>query len=359
MSVSLAREAIQKLTAYESARSLNIQGKVFLDANEAPESPLEDFPGLNRYPEPQPEKLVRRLCSIYGVPSSRLIIGRGSDEAIDLLVRVFCEAGKDRILICPPTYGMYEISAKIQGVEIVKIPMILDRETQSGAIHPALDEEKIVAAIGSGVKMIFICSPNNPTGTPFEAELLVRIAKAATDRAIVVIDEAYAEFSDRKSMVAEVERLPNLVVLRTLSKAWAIAGARCGVAISSEPLIKLLQKVRAPYPLSAPAVGTILKSTDALRQEKLKLRVQSLKEARMFMITELAKLDCVKAFFPSDANFILLQTTDSKSIMSRAASQGVILRDRSSEPGLENCIRITLGTPDENRQVLEILGARS
>jgi histidinol-phosphate aminotransferase len=352
MSASLARLSIQKLKAYESARSLTTEGSIFLDANEAPTSPLSDFPNLNRYPEPQPKTLVSRLCNIYGIDSSHLMVGRGSDEAIDLLVRVFCESGKDRILICPPTYGMYEISAQIQGIETLKIPMVFSKTGK--ASHPVLDETKILAAIETGVKMIFICSPNNPTGTKFESALLTRICVAAVGKSIVVVDEAYAEFSEAESMISKIAEFPNLVVLRTLSKAWAIAGARCGVALAQNPLIQLLHKVRAPYPMSAPAVNTILKSTDSERQDLLRDRVLAIRSERNQLSAELLKLNCVKSIFPSSTNFLLIETTDPKAIMQAARAEGMILRDRSSELGLEGCVRITMGTNSENQRVLTL-----
>jgi histidinol-phosphate aminotransferase len=357
MSATLARRAIQELKAYESARSLTTEGSVFLDANEAPSSPLDDFSNLNRYPEPQPKVLVQKLSELYHVPVSQLMVGRGSDEAIDLLLRVFCESGKDKILICPPTYGMYEISAKIQGVETLKIPMIFKENLESKRTLPVLDEERILNAINSGVKIVFICSPNNPTATPFAPELLIRICQAAVDKSIVVVDEAYAEFSEVKSMTSMIDTFPNLVVLRTLSKAWAIAGARCGVALAQTPIIQLLHKVRAPYPMSSPAVNTILKSIDPTRQALLHERVKTIQLEREVLISELQRLSSIKSIFPSATNFLLVRTTDAKAVMTMARAQGMILRDRSSEYGLENCVRITLGTNEENQKVIALFKA--
>jgi histidinol-phosphate aminotransferase len=356
MSTRLARPEILELRAYESARSLTTEGKVFLDANESPVSPL-DFPNLNRYPEPQPKALVERLGSLYSVPREKLMIGRGSDEAIDLIVRVFCRAGQDQILICPPTYGMYEISAKIQGAGILRVPMILDGENSrldEAAILAALEKNSDHTQTGS-VKIIFLCSPNNPTGSPFALAALTRICKATIDKAIVVIDEAYGEFSDDQSMMAKVDEFSNLVVLRTLSKAWAIAGARCGVAISSPPLIALLQKVRAPYPLSLPAIQTILAATDERHHQQLQIRIQEIKNEKARMIAELNKMQAADLIYPSATNFFLARFKNPPAILQKMKSQGVVLRDRSHEAGLEHCIRITVGTPAENNQVLRLI----
>lgn len=348
MSAKLARIEIQKMAAYQSARSLKNNGSVFLDANESPFTPLAGL-GLNRYPEPQPEQLVKRLSHIYQVPSQNLLVGRGSDEAIDLVVRVFCRPGEDQILICPPTYGMYEISAKIQNAGIIRVPLRIDGLTVT------LDEESILIRIKEGVKILFLCSPNNPTGTAFPREALKRICEAALEKTIVVIDEAYSEFSNELSMISEINRYPNLIVLRTLSKAWAAAGVRCGVALGQEPLIQLLQKVRAPYPLSQPASEAALLATNSESKRALHLRTEQIKIARDEFGCELKKLECVDFILPSSTNFLLVRFKDAKSVMKAAAGKEIVLRDRSSEAGLSQCIRITVGTRDENKQVLEML----
>ena len=345
---NLARPEILKMKAYESARSLNTEGRIFLDANESPSSPIS-LQNANRYPDPQPKALVERLCSLYQVTSKQIMIGRGSDEAIDLLVRVFCAAGKDQILICPPTYGMYEISANIQGAGITRVPMILDREKSR------LNEDGIIQAIQDGVKIVFICSPNNPTGTPFDRAVISRICEAARGKSIVVADEAYMEFSESTGMIPEIPKHENLVVLRTLSKAWAVAGLRCGVALGQEPLINLLQKVRAPYPLPTPAVISVMEATDSIRQEALSKRVKLIQTEKTRMITELQKINSVDFIYPSSANFILVKFKNPSTILTQSKAKGIILRDRSTVVGLEGCIRITLGSPEENQQVLSLI----
>ena len=352
----LARPDLLNLAPYSSARSLNTQGSVFLDANEAPVAPAlfsSSTPFLNRYPEPQPVLLLERFSKLYQVPSSKLLIGRGSDEAIDLLVRGFCRAGIDKILTCPPTYGMYEMSAKIQGAQTVHVPLISTSEDEL-----LLDEVGIAQAIKreKNLKLIFICSPNNPTGTPFSTETITRICKLASRTSFVVVDEAYLEFQTSDSILASLKSLPNLVVLRTLSKAWALAGVRCGVAIADEAVIELLQKIRPPYPLSTPAIQAILDGTSSIQQERLTKRVQSIRTERDSLIARLKKLETVEKIFPSSTNFILVKFKNSGRIFSNLRAKGIILRDRSTELGLENCIRITVGTEEENTTLLQALG---
>jgi histidinol-phosphate aminotransferase len=348
----LARPEILALKAYESARSLvsseaEAQGpRIYLDANESPFG--EDR--INRYPEPQPRELVERMESLYGVSGRQLVIGRGSDEAIDLLVRTFCRPGADGILICPPTYGVYEIAAQIQGARVERVPLRFDAQ------GPVLDEEGIASKLADPtIKLVFLCSPNNPTGTAFDPAALERVSRLAGERALVVVDEAYAEFSDRESMIGRLRSLPNLVVLRTLSKAWGLAGARCGVAIAAPELIALLHKVRAPYPLPLPAVRTVLAATDADARERLAANVSRIRAARSNLAARLRELRGAREILESQANFVLVRFERSEPVMARAREAGIILRDRTREPGLEGCVRITLGSDSENDAVLRAL----
>lgn len=345
---NLARPEILALKAYESARSLvsSQSASVYLDANESP------YGEFNRYPEPQPKELVERLCGLCGVTADQMVIGRGSDEAIDLLVRTFCRPGQDSILICPPTYGVYEIAAQIQGARITRVPLSFEKQSFK------LDEAGIEAAMGepgANIKIVFLCSPNNPTGTAFDPEALGRICEAALGKAIVVVDEAYAEFSERRSMIGSLSRFANLVVLRTLSKAWALAAARCGVSLASPELTALLHKVRAPYPLSLPAVQAVLAATDRAAQDGLKTRVSLISDSRRKLISRLVELPGVVEIFESSANFILVRFKDSAAVMSASRAAGIILRDRSKEAGLAGCVRITLGSETENQALLEAL----
>jgi len=432
---SLARPSILKLRPYQSARSVaarsfaagdaplspsensNTINTVYLDANESPYS-TNEIP-LNRYPDPQPAALKNRMAELYNVPAHQLLIGRGADEAIDLLVRVFCEPGKDRILICPPTYGMYEVSAQIQDVEICRVPLkagvkavpapLTTNSMFSSDIKAKcrssfqLDFQGIVDALmerrqtesgdeAGPIKLIFICSPNNPTGTAFDLDIIYRICEAAMGRAIVVVDEAYAEFHLSEggrpesverpvpmsmqtnlgqgrvtqkcvtqtcvSMLSEISRFPNLVVLRTLSKAWAMAGVRCGVAIAQEPLVQLLQKVRAPYPLSYPSIQAAWMGIDRLQEEVLRSRIATIRRERERLVDELSSLPSVEEIFPTETNFILVKFKNAKEVMTVSRAQGIVLRDRSSEPGLDGCIRITVGSKSENAALISVLRGR-
>ncbi len=350
--LSLARPEILALRPYESARSLTTQGTVFLDANESPISPSVDIPFLNRYPEPQPRSLIERFSKLYKVSPSMILIGRGSDEAIDLIVRTFCEPKQDSVLICPPTYGMYEISSGIQGARIVRVPLLF--ESENGSKNIFIDEVGMQAALNKdkNIKIIFLCSPNNPTGTAFNLKSLLRICEISRERCIVVIDEAYAEFNENTSMLQNLLNFNNLIILRTLSKAWAMAGARCGVAIAHPSLIQLLQKILPPYPLSTPAIQAILHATDTAHQNGLQERVINNQTERDFLKAALSSLKEVKNIYPSATNFLLIRFQNSTHLFNFLKSNGIILRNRTNEPGLDGCIRITLGTPAENRLLL-------
>ena len=324
--LELARPAVRALKPYVSARSLTLEGRVFLDANEAPESGLPDIPGLNRYPEPQPGKLLALLAQRHGVGREKIVIGRGSDEAIDLLVRAFCEAGRDSILITPPTYGVYEIAAAIQGAKVARVPLLHGDGWR-------LDEAGISRELDNNqyIKLIFLCSPNNPTGTGFDPEVIARIARSAGERALVVVDEAYAEFSRRQSLLERLDSLPNLIVLRTLSKAWAAAGVRCGVAIGAPELIDLLQRIRAPYPLSAPQIERIEQALSPESELRLRERVARVRAERARMAAALLELESVRRVDPSEANFLLIEVAHRERLLQATRARGII---RWSHQGL-------------------------
>ena len=365
LATQLVRQNILELAPYESARSLDLdsgllenQSTISLDANEAPVDLWSEEGGrLNRYPEPQPRILLNRFSKLYGTSPRSILIGRGSDEAIDLLIRGFCEPKEDEILICPPTYGMYEVSARIQGVTVQTVPLLQNTEGFSldeTAIHRKLNQNR-------NIKIAFLCVPNNPTGTGFAPEALIRIAEMTSDKCLLVIDEAYQEFSKFPSMSDWLSRFPHLVVLRTLSKAWALAGVRCGTALAQPEVIEILQKIRAPYPIPTPCVDVIVAATSDAQQGKMRRQVESILEQRDQLSTQLARIPWIENVFPSDTNFILFKLdeaqTASKTVYEALRKQGIILRDRSKDLGLKNCIRITIGTPAENQKVLEALVA--
>jgi histidinol-phosphate aminotransferase len=341
--LNLVRPAIRDMAAYSSARSLGFEGKYYLDANESPWNPFNGSyttSGVNRYPSPQPPVLVQKLAKLYHVEASNLIVGRGADDAIDWIVRAFCEARLDSVITCPPTYGMYEISTRLQGGIILEVPT-----TREEQFVPNI--EKILATIQDGTKLVFICSPNNPTGNTVPTTLIKNLATKLMGKSMLVVDEAYIEFSSQHSFVSELSNHPNVLILRTLSKSFGLAGARCGVAIGHPSVISVLQKVRAPYPIAFPALEVIEKVLS--NANGYTLRVKQTVEQRDILIETLKDLPSVKKVFPSDTNFILLQTRDAKEFMSACHAVGVIIRDRSQDIGLKDCVRITVGSPDENK----------
>lgn len=354
--LSLVRPEILALTPYSSARKEASGGKVWLDANENPLTPHAAAPRLNRYPEPQPAEVVSRLASLYGVTPDRLLVTRGSDEGIDLLLRAFCRAGLDAILTTPPTYGMYAVAAGIQGAHVITVPLVREKDF-------AVDADAVLRAAtaspepngegGSPVKLVFLCSPNNPTGQLLDRDAVLKIVTTLATRAVVVVDEAYAEFSTEPSFVQELGAHANLVVLRTLSKAYGLAGARVGVTLASPQLIGVLQKIIAPYPIPAPVVRAAL---DALTPAGIAAARQSaldLVGERRRLTASLVKLPHVRKIWPSDANFLLVEVTDSARVMNLARAAGLVIRDRSKD--VPNTVRITIGTRTENDFALETL----
>jgi histidinol-phosphate aminotransferase len=256
----LARPEIVALKAYEHAiwepslerlHANELPWRSFMDRSEA---------GLNRYPEPQPHLLVERLAALYGVSEKRVLVGRGSDEGIDLLVRGFCRAGQDSVVICPPTFGMYAVAARIQGAGVLSVPLLAERGF-------ALDESAVLARCTADVKLVFLCTPNNPTANLLDEQAILRLARALLGKAIIVIDEAYIEFSAAQSLARYVADLPNLAVLRTLSKAYALAGARCGTLIADPEVITLLRKVIPPYALTQLTLEAVLKQLEPAQIE--------------------------------------------------------------------------------------------
>ena len=346
----LARPEVRELVPYSSARSLSTEGEIFLDANESPWGPFDgdDALELNRYPEPQPEALLAKLSNLYGVPNSSLFMGRGADDAIDALVRTFCAAGKDSILICPPTYGVYEVAARIQGATVRRVPVQMENGFE-------VDPDAVLSAWASGTKLVFLCSPNNPTGNLIPPSSIERICRGLEGRAVVVLDEAYVEFAREESFCERMGDFPNLVVLRTLSKAWALAGARCGVAIAHPAVIELLQKVRAPYPLSAPSLKVALKGLSAEGVAAAGERVSRILKSRGELARQLSLLPQVERVFPSEANFILVKVKSGQAFLAACRSRGIVVRDRSRDAGLMDCVRISVGSEIENQTLLDAL----
>ena len=302
--------------------------------------------GLNRYPEPQPQALLERMSRLYEVPTERLLVGRGSDEAIDLLVRAFCRAGEDSVLITPPTFGFYKVAARIQGAAVIEVP--LRREDF------ALDLPGVLAA-GRNAKIVFLCSPNNPTGNLLDESAMLEVCRALASTALVCIDEAYIEFADRPSLATRATQFPNLVLLRTLSKAYALAGARLGTLIASPEIVGLLRRIIPPYAIPASTVEEVLALTERPQRASSAARIGTLLEERARMQRHLATLPAVRRVFPSDANFLLVEFRDARAALEAGRSVGLLVRDFSHAPGLANCLRLSVGTPEQNTRLLTAL----
>lgn len=335
----LARPEIVAMKAYKSARSLVTKSCYFLDANE---NPFDDPNRYNRYPKQQPNELLLAFSNLYQVDAKNLLITRGSDEGIDILIRTFCRAYQDQILFCPPTYGMYEISAQIQGISCIKVP------SKPNNFDIKLDT--IIKEIQPTTKLIFLCSPNNPTGNLLNKNDIYVLCKQLKEKALIVIDEAYIEFSSQKSLCQDIKEFPNLIVLRTLSKAYGLAGMRSGALIAHEEIIQLLRKVLAPYPIPQATIQIVLNTLQAENIAKKQREIDLIKNEREKIINYLNHKDGEHTVFNSETNFILMRTRFYQEIYDEALKKGVVLRIR--EP---NAIRISVGTPEQNQMLMEIL----
>jgi histidinol-phosphate aminotransferase len=332
---NLVRPNILRLKPYSSARD-EFKGKegIFLDANENP------FGKLNRYPDPGQNDLKQKLASIRNVSPENIFIGNGSDEAIDILFRVFCEPGRDKVVICPPTYGMYEVCAGINDTGVIRIPLTNDFQ---------LDIESLsrLDIRAESIKMIFLCSPNNPTGnTLLNIHNVLEIFKG-----IVVVDEAYIDFSDAESYINKIADHPRLVVLQTMSKARGLAAARIGIAYASPKIVAFLNKVKPPYNISTLNQEAALKALD--NQAVFEKQKQEILAQKRYLQDELIKLACVNKIFTSDANFLLVDVTDADMIYNELVKSRIITRNRNSV--IRNCVRITVGTKSENQKLLQQL----
>lgn len=339
---SLLRENIKNLTPYSSARD-EFQGEasVFLDANENSfGSPLDT--AYNRYPDPLQWKLKEKISTIKGVPPQNIFIGNGSDEAIDILFRAFCNPGVDNVIIVPPTYGMYEVSANINDVKIKKINLLPDFQ---------LDLEGIAEAIDKNTKMIFICSPNNPTGNSINRQDIETVL--SNFPGLVVIDEAYINFSRQKTFIQELTEYSNLVVLQTLSKAWGLAALRIGMAFACGDIIDVYNKVKPPYNISQATQELALEALNNIQQvnDWIKETVQQ----RTILAQELSTVSIVEKVYPSDANFILAKIKYADYLYNFLVDRGIIVRNRSKVVLCEDSLRITVGTPEENEILINAI----
>ncbi|HBO37052.1 MAG TPA: histidinol-phosphate transaminase [Pasteurellaceae bacterium] len=342
----LSRKNVQALTPYQSARRLGGSGDVWLNANEYASSPDFNLRNsiFNRYPEAQPEGVINGYANYAGVKPENVIVTRGGDESIELIIRAFCEPN-EAVLYCPPTYGMYSVSAETCGIALKVVPLTTDFQLNLAEI------EKNLAT----VKVIFVCSPNNPTGTVVKRDDLIKLLQMTAGKAIVVVDEAYIEFCPEATMVAELANFPHLAIIRTLSKAFALAGLRCGFTLANPELINVLQKVIAPYPLPVPVSDIATQALQPQGLAQMQERVDDVLSGRAWLIEQLQQLPQVEHIFETAANYVLVKFQDGPKVFKALWDQGIILRDQHKALGLSNCIRITIGTAAENHKVIEAI----
>ncbi len=339
---SLLRPHIARLQPYTSARDeySGTEG-VFLDANENPFGSITDQ-DFNRYPDPYQAALKAEISKIKEVRPTQIFLGNGSDEAIDLLYRAFCNPGKDNVILLPPTYGMYEVSASINDVEIRKVPLTEDFQLQP---------EKILAKADQNSKILFICSPNNPSANKVKREDILYLLD--NFKGLVVVDEAYIDFSDEPSFTTQLDDYPNLLVMQTFSKAWGLASLRLGMAFASEEIIRILNKIKPPYNISGLTQETVL--TAIKNRNKVQTMIREILEEREFLQAELAKLPIIQKIHPSHANFLLVKIPNAGQVYDDLIEEKVIVRNRSKVLLCEDCLRITVGTRAENEAFLGAL----
>ena len=331
----LIRPNIAALAPYSTARDeCSGAPEVFLDANE---SPYDN--GYNRYPDPHQKVLKKRISEVKGIPAENLFLGNGSDEAIDLLFRVFCEPGRDNAVAIAPSYGMYEVAAATNDIEVRKVRLRSDF---------SLDAEALLAACDSRTKLLFLCSPNNPSGNAFSNAQVLDLA--ARFQGIVVLDEAYIDFCSIPSLSHQVNDVPNLVILQTLSKAWGMAGLRLGLAIAGARIVQLMSMIKYPYNINILAQQTVLRQLE----EPIDARVAEIVAQRAVVTRILEGCPFIETVYPSEANFLLVKVRpagNADALYAHLLNDGIIVRNRSRVPGCEGCLRITIGTPEENRRL--------
>ncbi len=333
---NLVRKNILNLKPYSSARD-EFEGEngIFLDANENP------FGELNRYPDPYQLKIKQKLSELNQISTENIFLGNGSDEVIDLAFRIFCEPKKDKVLTFSPTYGMYEVSANINDVELINLELNKDFQINLENLKPYLNDENL--------KIIFICSPNNPTGNSIKNIKYI----LENFNGIVFIDEAYIDFSPEESFRNQIKNYPNLIVSQTFSKAWGMASVRVGIAYASKKIIKFYNKVKPPYNISQLNQDAILNTLNDEKINQVSENIKIILEEKKSLIQNLKKLNLVKTIFPSDANFVLIEVDNADSVYQELVNQNVIIRNRNSV--IKNCLRITVGSPEENQKLIETL----
>lgn len=346
-SLQLIRPDLQNFTPYSSARDEAKHGKIWLNANESPWNDQADI-ALNRYPKKQPRELFEQLAFVYNVAAEQILLSRGSDEAIDLLIRLFCRAEKDAVMISSPTFGMYKVCAQLQAAKVIDCPLEKRAEFD-------LDIEKIINTWTSEVKIIFICSPNNPTGNLINKTDILRLCEVFQGKSLIVVDEAYIEFADTESLSSDIARYDNLVILRTFSKAFGLAAARCGLVLAQGEIIQYLSAIMPPYPLSTLTTQAVAAAIMPSNFQKILERVQCIKQQRDKLSEALSKLPFIRKVWPSQANFLLVEVEDADQLMDVCKRNEIILRNMNDKSNLENCVRITIGSPEENVQLVMVM----
>ena len=350
---SLLRADLRDFAGYKSARSDTLIGRIWLNANESAWANAADTDSrLRRYPQPQPEALCARLEQLYGVAPVQLLVGRGSDEGIDLLLRAFCAPGQGRVVIAPPVFGMYAVCARLHGATVVDVPL---RDGSAGlcADLAAMGD----AALAQGASLLFLCTPGNPSGELLALSDIAALARRLRERCIVVVDEAYIEYADAPSATTLLEAGDNIVVLRTLSKAHALAGARVGCVLAGPALIEALRRCQAPYPMPQPVVDAAMEALEAGALALTRSRMAAVREARARLADGLRGLPSVRRVYPAAGNFLLVRFMDVSAAFAALLAAGVVVRDMRAMPQLGDALRITVGTREECRRVLAALEA--
>ncbi|MBL6990856.1 MAG: histidinol-phosphate transaminase [Bacteriovoracaceae bacterium] len=344
---SLIRENIKALRPYTSARDECMgENYIYLDANESAYDNMVQASStysLNRYPDPDQSLLKNKMSSIYSVPKKSIFIGHGSDEIIDLVMRTFCHPSKDEVLFCPPTYGMYSVMAQIHNVSVVEVPLINDFKT--------LDIDSIKKAANVNCKILFLCSPNNPTGNCFDQESIIKLLNSF--KGIVVIDEAYIDFCPQDSCKSLLADYPRLIIMRTFSKAWGLAALRLGFAFAHPKIVEVLSSIKPPYNISTPTQKIALDALDNIEQKNSV--VAMINEQRQFLAEQFDSLNCVEKVYPGQANFLLVRFKNAREAHSLLLENRIVIRDRSQLRNCEGLVRITVGTVDENKLLLNVL----
>jgi histidinol-phosphate aminotransferase len=344
---AIVRPEIRDLQAYQAVAIAD--DRVKMNANEAPVATgTGEENGLNRYPAPRPATLISLMADFYGVDENNLLVTRGSSEGIDILTRTFCTAGRDNVLLTPPAFEMYQVYASIQGARTIAVPLQADRDF-------AVDTDSLLSSCDDNTKLIFLCSPNNPVGAIIPRDDILRILEARTGKSILVIDEAYIEYSDTDSLAPLVSQYENLVVLRTLSKALALAGARCGAVIASAELIPILDGVLAPYAMASPVLTSAERALTGAQLEDALASVNMVIAERERLRAELDSCKVVERVWPSKANFLFARFNDLPGVVRCLDEAGIIIRTYADDSVLQNCARITLSSASDNDRLLQAL----